>query len=54
MGTFAETANADYHSSLLTKDNKLPFPVSICNKQTEEIAFPFSVCGKQREVSVFQ
>jgi hypothetical protein len=39
---------------LPTKQNKLPFSLSICSKQMEVLPFQFSVCGKQTEVVVFR
>jgi hypothetical protein len=45
MGTFAETAIVDYHLSFAgTKENELPFSVSVCSKQTEvcHFRFPFA------------
>jgi hypothetical protein len=41
MGTFAETI-VDYRLPFATKKNKLPFPVSVCSKQTEVCRFHFT------------
>jgi hypothetical protein len=57
MGTFTETAVAITLYLLPTKENKRPFSVSVCSKQTEVrplqktngnghfLLVPFSVCG---------
>ncbi len=42
MGTFTETAMIDYCLSFVEQENKLPFSVSVCSKQTE-----FDVCFQQ-------
>jgi hypothetical protein len=42
MSTFAEKAIVDYRYRLLTKENKLPFSVSV------------SVCGKHAEICRFR
>jgi hypothetical protein len=39
MGTFAETAKLFTVDRLPTKENKLPFSVSVCSKQTEVAVF---------------
>jgi hypothetical protein len=54
MGMLAETAIFDYHFSLLTKENKQLFPVSVCSKQTEVCHFQYSFFRKQTKVAVFR
>ncbi len=54
MGTFAETAIVDYRYFLPTKENKLPFSVSVCSKQTEvcRFCFPFTANKRQSPFSI--
>jgi hypothetical protein len=53
MCRFAETGIVDNRSLFPIKENKLPFSISICSKQTEVCRFPFLICSKQIEVAVF-
>jgi hypothetical protein len=55
MGMFAKTAIIEHH--LPTKENKLPFSVSVYSKQMKVCHFPnaglpFSKCSRQMEVAV--
>jgi hypothetical protein len=54
MGMLAETAIFYYYFSLLTKENKQLFSVSVCSKQTEVCHFQFPFFRKQTEVEVFR
>jgi hypothetical protein len=51
MGTFAETAIVDYVYRLPTKENKFRFvPFA---ETTRSLPFPLSICSKQTEVAIF-
>jgi hypothetical protein len=50
MGMFAETATVDTIYNLLIKENKLPFSVSICRKQTEVCRFHFLFAANKRKL----
>jgi hypothetical protein len=50
MGTFAETAIVDYHLSLMTKENKLLFSVSVSSKQTEVCSFRFPFAANKQKL----
>jgi hypothetical protein len=50
MGTFAETTIDDTVYRLPTKENKLPFSVSICNKQTKVCRFRFSFAANKQKL----
>jgi hypothetical protein len=52
MGKFAETAIFNYCFRLPTKENKCPFFVSKCSKQTEVCRFCFLFAEKKTEVAV--
>jgi hypothetical protein len=49
MGTFAETAIIDFYR-LPTKENKLPFSISVCRKQMEVCRFRFSFAANKQKL----
>jgi hypothetical protein len=51
MGTFAETGNVDYR--LLFADQGEQISIFSLQKTNGSLPFPFSVCNKQTEVAVF-
>jgi hypothetical protein len=51
MSTFAERAIVDYRYRLLTKENKLPFSVSVGSKQTEICRFHFPLAQTKGNAS---
>jgi hypothetical protein len=49
MGTFAKTAIINFYR-LLTKENKLPFSISVCRKQMEVYHFHFPFAANKRKL----
>jgi hypothetical protein len=47
---FAETAILDYSLSRADQGKKLPFPVSVCSKQTEVCRFHFPFAANKRKL----
>jgi hypothetical protein len=55
MGTFAETTMLSIVLSFADQGkNKLPFSVLRWQKTDGSLPFPFSVCSKQTEVAIFR
>ncbi len=50
MGTFAEITITDYHLSFADQEKLIPFPVSICSKQTEVCHFRSPFAANKRKL----
>jgi hypothetical protein len=54
MGTFAETSSSIFVYCLPTKENKLPFSVSVFRKQMEICHLLFLFAASKTDVAVFR
>jgi hypothetical protein len=53
VGTFAETAIADYHLSFAHQGKQMSVFHFRLQQKNGSLPFPFSVCSQQTEVVVF-
>jgi hypothetical protein len=53
MGTYAETAIVDYHLSFAAQGKQTSVFCFLLQQTSGSLPFPFSVCSKQTEVAVF-